>query len=344
MISNQSVSSVTINKNIEYLRTMFPGIIACGTVALASQFLANNYGMPAMLMALLLGIAFHFLGEDGRCVPGIAFASRTLLRFSVALLGARISVNLLSDIGPAYIGLVIAGVISTILFGLVISHLLGRGWRLGLVTGGSVAICGASAAIAIAAVLPKNKSSERNLVFTIMSVTILSTIAMVIYPIIASYLELDPKASGVFLGGSIHDVAQVVGAGFSISEQVGDTSTVVKLSRVMMLAPVVLVLSISLRRFFVEGKDNGKKPPILPSFVVAFLILAAVNSFHLIPSFVVDTANATSKWGLLTAIAAVGMKTSMKDIREIGETAIILVCAETIFIGVFVLAGLYFLR
>ena len=110
------------------------------------------------------------------------------------------------------------------------------GWRFALLTGGSVAICGASAAMAIAAVLPRNEHSESNLIFTVLGVTVLSTIAMIAYPMITTVTGLDPLASGVFLGGTIHDVAQVVGAGFSISDEVGETATLVKLMRVTMLA------------------------------------------------------------------------------------------------------------
>ncbi|MEO1460405.1 MAG: putative sulfate exporter family transporter, partial [Pseudomonadota bacterium] len=130
-----------------------PGILVSVVVGIAAQFLSEHYGAPAMLMALLLGIAFHFLAEEGRCVAGIEFTAKTVLRLGVALLGVRISVELLMGLGIELIALVIASVALTILFGLVGARLLGRGWRLALLTGGSVAVCGASAAMAIAAVL-----------------------------------------------------------------------------------------------------------------------------------------------------------------------------------------------
>ncbi|MFD2741739.1 YeiH family protein, partial [Sulfitobacter aestuarii] len=176
------------------------GFLVSVVVAVAAQFLSDHYGAPAMLMALLLGIAFHFLAEEGPCVKGIAFTSRTVLRIGVALLGARISVELLIGLGPKLIALVVAGVILTILVGLAGARFLGRGWRFGLLTGGAVAICGASAAMAIAAVLPKNEHSERNLIFTVLGVTVLSTLAMIAYPVITQMLDLDDRATGVFLG------------------------------------------------------------------------------------------------------------------------------------------------
>ncbi|SLN65237.1 hypothetical protein PEL8287_03595 [Roseovarius litorisediminis] len=318
-----------------------PGFAVSVVVAAAAQFLSDHYGAPAMLMALLLGIAFHFLAEEGRCVPGIALTSKTVLRIGVALLGARISVELLIGLGPQLIGLVVAGVILTILFGLLGARLLGRGWRFALLTGGAVAICGASAAMAIAAVLPKNEHSERNLIFTVLSVTVLSTIAMIAYPIITAALELDDIAAGVFLGGTIHDVAQVVGAGFSVSNETGETATLVKLIRVTMLAPVVLTFALLIRAFAEDdARKDGKRPPLMPFFVVMFLVLAAINSFGFIPEFAQSFLADVSKWALLVSIAAVGMKTSLKTIFDVGGQAIVLIVAQTIFIAGFILYGI----
>ncbi len=323
----------------DFVRKNGHGFLVSAVVAAAAQFISEHYGAPAMLMALLLGIAFHFLAEEGVCKPGIEFTARTVLRFGVALLGARISVELMIGLGPRLIAIVIAGVILTILFGLLGVKLLGRGWRLGLLTGGSVAICGASAAMAISAVLPKNEHSERNLIFTVLSVTVLSTIAMILYPILTETFEFSPEVSGVFLGGTIHDVAQVVGAGFSVSDEVGEVATLVKLIRVAMLAPVVLVISIAVRRFAENGEADGKRPPILPMFVIGFLIFATLNSLGLIPAVVVDAMSSLSRWALLISIAAVGMKTSLKRILDVGGQAIGLIVAETIFIAAFVLIG-----
>lgn len=340
MAISEELSKFAPRAGLETARTLFPGVAISLIVAFAAQFTANRYGVPAMLMALLFGIALNFLSTDEKAKPGIAFASRTLLRASVALLGARISVEMLIDLGAQGIALVVSGVIVTILAGLGLARLLGRGWRLGLVTGGSVAICGASAAMAVAAVLPPNKNSERNLVFTVMSVTILSTIAMVFYPMLAHSLGFDDQTAGLFFGGSIHDVAQVVGAGFSYSDSAGQTATLVKLIRVAMLAPVVLVLAVVFRMTMPDAARDGKRPPLLPAFVLGFLAFAAVNSFGLIPQQVANGAGALSRWGLVTAIAAVGMKTALGDLRDIGRTAVILVTAETLVIGAFILGGI----
>ncbi len=318
-----------------------PGIMVSLVVAFASQFISEHYGAPAMLLALLIGIAFHFLAEDGRCVAGIEFTAKTVLRLGVALLGARISIELMAGLGLDLVLLVVAGVIATILFGLIGARLLGRGWRLALLTGGSVAICGASAAMAIAAVLPKNEHSERNLLFTVLSVTVLSTIAMIAYPIISTSLDFDARSSGVFLGGTIHDVAQVVGAGFSVSDEAGETATLVKLIRVAMLAPVVLIFAMIFRASQIEGA--GPRPPLLPTFVVGFLVLAGINSTGYVPVIVSEALGDLSRWLLLIAIAAVGMKSSLRRMFEIGGQAIALIIAETLFIAGFILIGIVML-
>lgn len=322
------------------LPDLLPGFLVALVVAVTAQFMAEHYGAPAMLMALLLGVAFHFLAEEGRCAAGIEASARHVLRFGVALLGARISVELLVGLGPWLIALVVAGVVSTILFGLLGARLLGRGWRFGLLTGGSVAICGASAAMAIAAVLPRNEKSESNLIFAVLGVTVLSTLAMVVYPILAVRAGLDARATGVFLGATIHDVAQVVGAGFSISDETGETATLVKLFRVTLLAPVVLAFALVIRLRGLAGATGGARPPLIPGFVLAFLALAGTNSLGLIPAAVLDWVSGVSRWALLTAIAAVGMKTSLRTVLQVGRQAITLIVAETAFLACVVLIGL----
>ncbi|RDW11689.1 YeiH family protein [Paracoccus thiocyanatus] len=322
----------------------FPGFAVSALVAATAQFLSDHYGAPAMLLALLLGLALNFLADEGtRTAPGVAFTARTVLRLGVALLGARISVGMLAALGPAAIALVVAGVGLTILFALAASRLVGRGWRFALLTGGSVAICGASAAMAIAAVLPRHEKSERDLVFTVLSVTVLSTVAMVLYPMLAGFFGFTARDSGVFLGGTIHDVAQVVGAGFSIGPEAGETATLVKLIRVSMLAPVVLCFSLAIRARGLADSRGGKAPPLLPGFVLGFLVLAALNSLGLVPAAVSELAGQLSRWALLIAIAAVGIKTSLKKMFEVGTGAIALILAETVFLAVFVTIGLHVL-
>lgn len=323
-------------------RGLFPGVLISGLIALAAQFISDHYGAPAMLMALLFGIALNFLSESGPASAGIAFSARTVLRFGVALLGMRISIEMAADLGWAIVALILGAVAATILFGLVIARLFGHGPRFAFLSAGSVAICGASAAIAISAILPRDERSEERLVFTVVGVTLLSTLAMIVYPILADALGFDARVAGIFIGATIHDVAQVVGAGFSVSQETGDVATVVKLIRVALLAPVILVAVLVIRQV-VESEGSGERPPLVPSFVVAFVVLVIINSYGLVPAPVVALAAELSRWSLLTAIAAVGMKTSLREVADVGLPAIALLVVETLFLGIFVITGLYWL-
>lgn len=292
-----------------------------------------------MLMALLFGMALNFLSEEGRCKDGIAFSARTILRLGVALLGVRISFGMAVDLGWTVLGLVIGSVVSTILFGLLIARFFNHGPRFAFLSAGAVAICGASAALAISAILPKDSRSEERLVFTVVGVTVLSTIAMILFPIVAEVLKFEGAVAGIFIGATIHDVAQVVGAGFSVSNEAGEIATVVKLIRVAMLAPVILIASIVIKRY-AASFSSTESPPILPGFIVGFMILVAMNSLGFVPTVVATYAAELASWALLTAIAAVGLKTSLREAIEVGGSAIALLFIETAFLTGIVAAGL----
>ncbi|MBS0359983.1 MAG: putative sulfate exporter family transporter, partial [Proteobacteria bacterium] len=290
-----------------FARSVYPGVLVALTIGLAADWLAGHYKAPVMLFALLFGMTFHFLHEEGRCVPGIEFASKAVLRTGVALLGARITVEQIMALGPVPIAMVVAGVTTTVLIGLLLARLFGLSRSFGTLSGGSVGICGASAALAIASVLPKNKESERDVILAVVVVTGLSTIAMILYPMFVTAIGLDHQRAGLFLGGTIHDVAQVVGAGYTISPQTGDIATYVKLLRVAMLLPVVGTIAFVLAR---SGASGGKAKVPLPWFLFAFAALVAINSLGVLPKPVTNAANDLSRWCLVVAISALGMKTS----------------------------------
>ena len=139
----------------------FPGVAVASAVALAASFIAERYGAPAMLMGLLLGMAFHFLNETPRVGPGLELVAVKALRMGVALLGLRLTLADVASLGWTPILLVISAVLATLLFGVVLARVLGCDRQLGVLTGGSVAICGASAAMAISSVLPKGPDTQR---------------------------------------------------------------------------------------------------------------------------------------------------------------------------------------
>jgi uncharacterized integral membrane protein (TIGR00698 family) len=317
-----------------------PGISIAIITGLAALFLSEHYGAPAMLFALLLGIAMSFLYQESPCKEGIEFTSSFVLRVGVALLGLRLAFTDLIGLGWETIAILAAAIGSTILFGIFVAKKLGLSKSFGSLTGGSVAICGASAAMAITAVLPDHKNKERDTLLTVIGVTSLSTIAMVVYPLIATYLGLDETQSGLFLGGTIHDVAQVVGAGYSISETTGDISTLVKLVRVSMLMPVVLIMLIVIKRF--NDADNSKaKAASVPNFLIAFIILMIINSCFDIPQSITEPAISFSRFALITAIAAIGMKSNFAKLSCVGFKPILLMLVETIWIAIFILVAIF---
>ena len=316
------------------IHAVYPGVLVAGTIALASTWLAQHYTAPVMLFALLFGMAFHFLHEEGRCVAGVEFTSRSVLRVGVGLLGVRITLGQIASLGPWPVATVIVGVATTIAFGFLAARRLGLTPMFGVLSGGAVAICGASAALAIASVLPKSETRERDTILTVVSVTALSTLAMILYPVFAVSIGLDHKQAGIFIGGTIHDVAQVVGAGYSISSETGDIATYVKLLRVAMLLPAVLAISFLAAR---HGPPGAGARATLPMFLTGFAALVVLNSLGLLPPLVIAAANEASRWCLVAAIAALGMKTSFKALFAVGWRPVGLMIAETLWIGALVL-------
>ena len=193
------------------------------------------------------------------------------------ILGLGITLQQIAATGHEVLYISVGGVVLTI----VCSLGLGRRVRFGLLTGGAVATCGAPAALAISSVLQKNKILERDTVFTVIAVTAFSTMAVIIYPINADYAGLSDIATGVFPGETIHDVATFAGAGYSVSDLTGETATFVKLLRVAVLVPIVLVLSI----VFAETREPGQKRSLpIPFFVSGFSALVVAETYGLVPS------------------------------------------------------------
>lgn len=322
-------------------RTLFPGVLACTVVAAAATFLSEHYGAPVMLFALLLGMAMNFLSAEGPCAAGIAFTGRTVLRLGVALLGLRITMGQIAELGWQPLAIVVVSVVLTIGMSMLLARMMGFQSLFGLLSGGATAICGASAAMALAAALPNHPLKERATLFTVIGVSVLSTLTMIVYPMLAKAIGLDPRLAGIFLGATIHDVAQVVGAGYGMSQQTGDVATVVKLMRVAMLLPVIVFAVVLVRARASDSSDaGGPRPPLLPSFAVAFAVLVAINSTGWLPLAVAKAGSEFSRWCLVASIAGIGMKTQLKELTTVGIKPIVLMLAETGFLAALVLAML----
>lgn len=323
-----------------WARALIPGLMLCAVIALASTFISEHYGGPLLLYALLLGLSFHFLHGNPQTQKGVEFCGRTVLRLGVALLGARITFDQVSQLGLQAGVLVALALVLTILVGVWGARLLGLSREEGLLSGGSVAICGASAALAISAVLPQTKANERFTLLAVVTVTVLSTVAMIGYPLLIQVLALPPLAAGVFLGGTIHDVAQVVAAGMLMGPEVANSATVVKLFRVMLLLPVVMVISFLYRQQHAVDQPRHSTP-LLPGFLVGFLLLMLLSSTGKVPPQVVGAASGISRICLVLAIAAVGVKTSLEELLHLGWRPMLLFVGETLFIAALVLVAVW---
>lgn len=326
-----------LKQQTDWIGQVLPGTLVAVVIAIAASFLGLHYGAPVMLFALLIGMALHFLTELPKCSVGIDFAAKSLLRLGIALLGARITMGQMAGLGWLPVIIVLSGLALTIGFGLILAKVMGRHWSFGVLTGGAVAICGASAALALSAALPRRPELERSTLFTVVAVTALSTLAMIIYPVIFSALGFDDRQIGVLLGATIHDVAQVVGAGYAVSEITGDTASFVKLLRVAAMPFVVLALVVLLAR---NGAVAGQRTP-WPLFALGFLIIMLCNSAGLIPESLRLLMVDASRWLLITAIAALGIKTTLRGLVDLGPGHAIAIVAQTLFLALVALGWMW---
>ena len=315
------------------IKKNLPGVSVCLLIAMSTSFLSENYGGPQLLYALLIGLSLHFLYLNEVVQSGIDFCAKTVLRFGVAFLGIRVTFSDIHAIGLNTGLMILVAIVLTIGLGLFIAKLLKLSPDFGLIAGGSVGICGASAALAIASVLPKTKENERFTLLVVVGVTVLSTMAMVIYPFVLQMLAVSPLHAGIFLGATVHDVAQGVAAGMLFGPEAGDVATVVKLFRVALLLPVVLFIAI----FF--GAEKSSKQlgweslGLIPSFLIGFVALSMVASLHVLPDSVTYSIGGLSRSMLVIAIAAAGLKTNFQELSQLGWQPVLMLVAETVFIA-----------
>ena len=345
------VSTTRTSQAVAWLRAVLPGTLlsaAVGALAVAAApWVAVVFPIPAMVIALLIGIALNPIARSRRFQPGIVFCLKVLLRWAVALLGLRIALGDIAALGWATALLVIVSMLLTVATGFICARLFGRQPGFGALAGAGTAVCGASATLATAIVVPDYKGKEADVVFVVVAVNALSTIAMVLYPLICTWLGFDATATGVMLGGTIHDVAQVVGSGYAVSDEVGNTAVIVKLFRVFLLFPVVILIGWWFAGMAAAG--DARKIPI-PVFALVFVGFSILNSIvpmfpSLAPMYALIRAPLidASTWGLLIAISALGLGTSLPAIAQLGWRHIATVVVTTIVILVVVTAGLMIL-
>jgi uncharacterized integral membrane protein (TIGR00698 family) len=334
------------------IRNILPGFALSALVALAAvvsaPLLAALVPIPAMVIALFIGIAFNPLARRPLFQPGIVFCLKILLRWAVALLGLRVALGEIVALGFATAALVVLAMVATVVAGFLLARWFNQNAAYGALAGAGTAICGASATLATSIVVPDYKGKEADVAFVVVAVNALSTAAMVLYPLICTALGFTDQATGIMLGATIHDVAQVVGAGYAVSEPVGNTAVIVKLFRVFLLLPVVLAIGWYFARHAVAA-DAAKIP--FPMFALVFVALCVVNSVAaefpaVAPAFALIKAPLVeaSTWGLLIAIGALGLGTSLPAIAALGWRHVATVTGTTAVILMVATAGLLVVR
>jgi len=311
---------------------------------LAAPLIARAFPIPAMVIALLLGIALNRVATRPRFQGGLTFCVKKLLRWAVALLGLRIALGDIAALGFGTGVVVVVSMTATVLSGFWFARFFGQNESYGALAGAATAVCGASATLATSTVVPNYYGKEADIAFVVVAVNALSTAAMVIYPIVCVALGFDERLTGVMLGATIHDVAQVVGAGYAVSEGAGNTAVVVKLFRVFLLLPVVLAVGWWFTR---KGVEHGAAKVPVPVFALVFLALCVLNSLAgQMPavSSVYGPAKAVlveaSSWGLLIAIGALGLGTSLTAMAKLGWRHVATVTATTLVVLIVAVAGL----
>jgi uncharacterized integral membrane protein (TIGR00698 family) len=308
------------------IKDYMPGLAMTGVAALAAAYLSEHYGAPLMLMGLLIGLAFNFVNADARLHPGLGFASRSLLRWGIVLVGTQITVSQIVALGwPSFL-MIVTMIALVTLTGFGVAKMLRLGTGLGLLAGGAVAICGASAALALSALLGEKRSSQAQLTLVLVAVSAASAFAMSTYPVLADVLHLNDQQAGFLIGASIHDVAQALGAGYSFSNEAGETAAIVKLTRVTLLAPTLAIISVMMPKE--DGSSAGRVS--VPWFVLGFLGLAALNSLYEMPSEITQVAAKATSALLLLAVVATGIRSPMNLLMQQGWRSSMPVVAASI--------------
>ena len=307
------------------VRGLWPGLVVVAAGTAAAGFVADHYGAPLTLMALLMGLALNFLGRDERLAPGLVFASRDGLRVGIVLIGAKVTLGQMWSLGPGALAAIVAIVGVTIGVGVLAARRLGFGTAFGTLAGGAVAICGASAALSIATTLGEKRAGQAQLTLVLVGISAASATAMVVYPLLARALGFSDLQAGFLLGASIHDVAQSLGAGYSYSPEAGQIATIVKLTRVALLAPVLALLPL-----FLRTGEASSKTALVPWFVAGFFGLAAVNSLGWVPPVAGSAAQAVAAALLAGAVTAIAIRSPLPELTAAGPRPLLVIGLATL--------------
>jgi uncharacterized integral membrane protein (TIGR00698 family) len=302
------------------LSGLLPGLLLSILLGILALWLAelpwvrDTLHWSALLIVILLGMALRTLVRLPLILqPGIRLAQRPLLRWGVAGLGFRLSLMELVRIGAPALVVVILSTFSALFFGWWVARRLGVAEKLGLLLGVGGAICGASAVVAADTVV---QGERRDSALALGVITLLGTVGIFLYPVCHVLLGTTEFVYGVWDGASLHEMAQVVAAGFGVSEEAARVATVVKLARIALLAPVILYLAWALRRRHQSAGHAAVSP--VPWFLVLFVLFAAINSMGLLPTHWVAALRRADLLLLCVGMAGVGLQTGFADLRAAG--------------------------
>ncbi|ANN58089.1 hypothetical protein A9174_15915 [Mesorhizobium loti NZP2037] len=312
---------------------IIPGIVLVAMIT-AVAFSAHNVSgfalFSPMILAVVAGMVYsNVLGTPVHAKAGIAFSQKRLLRFAIVLLGFQLTLGQVVSIGAGGVGIVAATLGATFLFTVTLGRLIGVDRKLAQLIAAGTSICGASAIVATNIV---TDARDEDVTYAVASITLFGTVAMLGFPLLAPLLGLDQHAFGLWAGASIHEVAQVIGAGFQNGTQAGEIATVAKLTRVAMLAPMVIALGLMAQR---GSRDQSAARPPMPWFVAAFITVVALNSLVTIPAEVKSAMALATTIMLTMGLAAMGLQADISQLRSRGLRPLALAFCAFLFIGGF---------
>lgn len=323
-----------------YAQGVWPGLFLTAAIAALAYGLRELPGVGAfspMILSIIIGIAFHnIVGTPRRAKEGVTFSLRRILRFAIILLGFQLTAQQIVEVGPIGFAVIVATLVATFAFTTWLGHVMGVDRKLTQLIAAGTSICGASAVIATNTV---TKGHDEDVAYAVACVTIFGSIAMFTYPLFPALFHLDPQAFGLWAGASIHEIAQVVAASFQDGQASGEYGTIAKLSRVMLLAPVVITLGlVAARRQSHSHHGNASVKAPMPWFLVGFIALVGLNSLAVIPPDVKHVIVPVTTFLLSVSLAAMGLETDIMKLKAKGLRPLLLGAASSLFIAGFSLA------
>ena len=316
---------------------LLPGLALTGAIAGTALALREipYIGLASpMILAIGIGIAIqNTSGTPAAAKAGITFSMRSILRFAIILLGLQLTAAQLLEVGGISFAVIAATLVATFIFTTWLGRAMGIDRRLVELIAAGTSICGASAVIATNTV---TRAPDEDVAYAVACVTIFGSIAMFVYPLLGSVLQLDPHHFGLWAGASIHEIAQVVAATFQQSRDAGEFGTVAKLARVMMLAPVVITLGLlTTRRARAIGAESGSAKVPMPWFAFGFVAMVILNSLVDVPHAAMSVIIPITNFLLTMALAAMGLETNIQKLRAKGLRPLLLGAAAFLFIAGF---------